>query len=99
MKKEIILGFILGMLFTSVFLFMFSCGPSKAEIEERQRIHNSGTKNNIPSGVSTLDESDVTIYIYRDCYYLVSHDGWNSSWGSHMGNYPNPIHKENKNVE
>lgn len=70
-------------------MFILSgCGPS-AEEKERKKLGLPPIET-VPRDMVHLNESDVTVYEFRGCSYIVGHT---LHMSSHMGNCPNPIHK------
>lgn len=65
-----------------------ACGPSAQEQYYLDLLHKGVPKETFP-----LKERKVTIFTYQGCSYLVYANPTDHTWGGHMGNCPNPIHK------
>jgi hypothetical protein len=69
--------------------YITACGPSA--MEKAAAEHQKMTKDNIL--MRELPKNNTRIYTYQGCYYIVYDYPSDNTWGTHMGNCPNPIHK------
>lgn len=67
-------------LFAIISIIASGCGPTTVEKKETKE---------------KLEGEPIMIIRFQGCQYMYVKWG-NATWGSHMGNCDNPIHKQNK---
>lgn len=97
MKKILINSFILSLLTITI----LSCGPSKAEMEAKEKqgfewIDGGWIKS---SDKGDIPYADIEIRVIDSCEYILwtSEHSYEQNGICHKGNCKNPIHRENKN--
>lgn len=64
---------------------LYACGQTREEQAQME-------KDNYVK-IYPLNKADIEIYTYQGCNYIVCGYPTDRTWGAHMGNCPNPIHK------